>query len=152
MAEISTEYLFDIELTTESAKSVGPTPAGNRIFAPVAGGRFAGPRLTGRVLPGGSDAIIARPDDTLQLDVRLLLETDDAALIYMTYRGLRHAAPAIAARIAQGQDVDPTTYYFRTAVFFETAAEPYGWLNRIVAVATGARKPQGPVYQVYQVL
>jgi hypothetical protein len=36
-------------------------------------------------------------------------------------------------------------------MLFETAAERYGWLNNIVAVASGARVPAGPYYDVYDV-
>ena len=55
-------------------------------------------------------------------------------------------------RLNRGETVDPSSYYFRTAPLFETGSDKYGWLNRIVAVATGHRLPQGPVYEVYEVL
>ena len=70
----------------------------------------------------------------------------------MTYRGIRHGPPEIIERIGRGEDVDPSLYYFRTAPFFETASEKHGWLNRIVAVATGRRRGSGPVYDVFEVL
>ena len=34
----------------------------------------------------------------------------------------------------------------------ETAAEKYGWLNRIIAVGLGHREPQGPIYRIFEVL
>ncbi len=46
----------------------------------------------------------------------------------------------------------PGTYYFRTAIAFETAASQYDWLNRIIAVGTGDRPPEGPIYDVFEVL
>jgi Protein of unknown function (DUF3237) len=55
-------------------------------------------------------------------------------------------------RLNRGETVDPAEYYFRTAPVFETASEKYGWLNRIIAVGTGHRLPQGPVYSVFEVL
>ena len=55
-------------------------------------------------------------------------------------------------RLNRGENVDPSEYYFRVAPFFETASAKYGWLNRIVTVATGHRLPEGPVYQVFEVL
>jgi hypothetical protein len=33
----------------------------------------------------------------------------------------------------------------------ETASE-YDWLNRIVAIGTGRRPPEGPVYEIFEVL
>jgi hypothetical protein len=35
---------------------------------------------------------------------------------------------------------------------FETAAAKYDWLNRIFAIGTGRRPPEGPVYEIYEVL
>ena len=80
------------------------------------------------------------------------METDDAQLIGMTYRGTRHGPREVMERIARGETVSPSEYYLRAAPFFETASEKYGWLNRIVAVALGHRLPGGPVYQVFEIL
>jgi hypothetical protein len=88
----------------------------------------------------------------MTLDVRLVLETHDGALIGMTYRGLRHGPAAAMDRLNRGEAVDPSEYYFRTAVAFETAAPQYDWLNRVIAMGTGRRPPEGPVYDVFEVL
>ncbi len=48
--------------------------------------------------------------------------------------------------------VDPSEYYFRTAVFFETGAEPHLWLNRILAVGCGIPRKGGIVYDIHQIL
>jgi hypothetical protein len=151
MAEIRTQHLLTVTLAVGTILDVGRTPLGERRIAIVTGGRFEGARLKGTVAEGGSDWILARPD-TLQLDVRLALKTDDGALIGMTYRGYRHGPAAVIERLNRGEEVDPTSYYFRIAPFFETAAERYSWLNRVVAVGTGHRLPQGPVYDVFEVL
>ena len=102
-------------------QAVGATPSGNRRIGLVAGGPFQGERLRGSVLPGGADWIIVRSDGATTLDVRLVLETDDKALIGMTYRGLRHGPAAVMERLNRGEPVDPADYYFRTAIVFETA-------------------------------
>jgi len=52
----------------------------------------------------------------------------------------------------RGEAVDPTSYYFRINPMFETAAQAYDWLNRIVAVGIGHRQADGPVYSVFEVL
>src|SRR5690606_36368434 len=98
------------------------------------------------------DWLLLRPDGALVLDVRLTLETDDAQLIYMTYRGLRHGPADVIARLNRGEPVDPASYYFRTTPVFETASTKYDWLNRVVSVATGRREASGPIYEVYEVL
>ena len=152
MAEIRTAPLFVLTLQVAGMQVIGATPNGNRRIGLVAGGTFEGARLKGTVLPGGADWIIVRPDGSTTLNVRLVLQTDDGATIGMTYRGMRHGPPAVMERLNAGQNVDPSEYYFRTAVAFETAAPRYDWLNRIIAVGTGRRPPEGPVYEIFEVL
>ena len=152
MNEIESEFLFQVTFDLLRITDLGDTPLGNRRIAEIAGGVFEGPRLRGRVLPGGGDWILLRPDGAVQLDVRVTLETDDEHLIYMSYRGIRHGPDEVIARLNAGHEVDPSEYYFRTAPFFETSSETYGWLNRIICVAMGHRKPSGPVYSVFEVL
>ena len=152
MPEIRTRPLFDMTLQVSGMQQIGETPNGNRRIGLVAGGTFEGERLRGTVLPGGADWIIARPDGCTTLDVRLVLQTDDGATIGMIYRGLRHGPPDIMQLLDRGEPVDPSQYYFRTAIMFETAGPKYDWLNRIFAIGTGRRPPEGPVYEIYEVL
>ncbi len=53
--------------------------------------------------------------------------------------------------MAAGEEVDPDDYYFRTTPMFETSAEQYLWLNKIVAVGVGRLTPDGVAYSVYAV-
>ncbi len=94
----------------------------------------------------------SRADGATTLDVRLVLKADDGALITMTYQGMRHGPPDLLAKVEKGEAVDPSTYYFRINPRFETAAPQYDWLNRILAIGTGYRVPNGPVYSVFEVL
>jgi hypothetical protein len=55
-------------------------------------------------------------------------------------------------RIARGDPVDPSEYYLRIAPFFETGAPAYAWLNTIVAVGVGERRPDGARYEVFEIL
>ncbi len=152
MAEIRTEHLFRVTITVPEIQEIGETPYGRRRIARVTGGTFEGQKLRGRVLNGGGDWLLLRRDGVLNLDVRMTLETDDGATIYMTYRGYRHGPDEVIARLNRGEQVDPGEYYFRTAPLFETAAEKYAWLNSVVCVATGRRDAAGPTYDVFQVL
>ena len=145
--------LFTLRLHLHPAQMIGATPLGERRIAPVSGGELVGDRLRGRVLPfAGADWLLQRRDGALQQDVRLTLETDDGALILMSYRGVRHASPEVSARLARGEEVSPDDYYLRTAPFFETAAERYAWLNLIVAIAKGRRTGGSVIYDVYEIL
>ncbi len=150
---INTKHLFTMPVDVEiPLQMVGATPLGERRIAKITGGTFEGHQLKGRILPGGGDWLLLRADGSLQLDVRATLETNDGALIYMTYRGYRHGPTEVMERLNKGKTVDPSEYYFRITPFFETGAEAYAWLNRIVTVGTGHRLPSGPVYEVYEVL
>ncbi len=153
MTELKSRHLFDLTLTLHPALDLGATPAGARRVVPVSGGKFTGERLRGEVLPhAGADWLLTRADGALTQDVRLALGTDDGAVILMTYRGVRHGPPEVLARMARGEAVPPTEYYFRTAPFFETGAPKYAWLNSIVSVAMGERQPNGVLYRVFEIL
>lgn len=152
MAEIRTRPLFTIRLEAGQGQQLGATPLGRRLVVPVLGGSFEGERLRGTVEEGGSDWILIRPDGAFQLNVRLVLRSDDGALVGMTYQGYRHGPAPVLERLARGEAVDPSEYYFRTAVLFETASDKYAWLNRLVAIGTGRREPDGPIYEVFEVL
>ncbi|MEI7711882.1 MAG: DUF3237 domain-containing protein [Rhodospirillales bacterium] len=152
MAELRTAHLMTMKLAVSGLQAVGATPGGNRRVGLVAGGTFEGPRLKGTILPGGADWLMGRSDGSTTLDVRIVLQTDDGATIGMTYRGLRHGPDAVMAKVNAGEMVDPSEYYFRTAIFFETASEKYDWLNRAIAIGSGYRPPEGPVYDIFEVL
>jgi hypothetical protein len=65
--------------------------------------------------------------------------------------GVRHGSPEVLARLAQGEDVDPSEYTFRTATQIQTAESALAWLNRGVFVSVGARQPSGVIYETYLV-
>jgi hypothetical protein len=143
-------FIFVIDVAKPSV--IGNTPGVNRRVGEITGGRFEGERLSGKILSGGSDWQSVRTDGTWDLNVRIVLETDDGHLIGMTYRGLRHGPKEVIDAITRGEEVNPSSYYFRIAPFFETASEKYGWLNGIVSVGLGHRLPSGPIYQIFEIL
>lgn len=153
MTELRSRLLFTLEASLYPVQDLGATPHGQRRIFPVSGGRFEGARLRGIILPhAGGDWLLTRADGSFQQDVRMTLETDDGALILMTYRGVRHASPDVSAKIARGEPVDRSEYYLRTSPFFETDSARYAWLNHIVAVGVGERVPNGARYEVFEVL
>jgi len=153
MLQLQSSPLFDIALTLHPAHDVGVTPVGTRRIVPVSGGMFIGERLRGIVLPNaGADWVLVRNDGSVQLDVRLTLKTDDEALIYMSYRGIRHSSPEVAQQLMRGDRVDPSEYYFRTTPVFETSHERYEWLNNIICVAVGERLASEVRYKVFEIL
>ena len=152
MADLETEFLFEIKVNMEPPQVVGPTPNGDRRVRLITGGRFAGPRLQGEVLPGGGDWLLLRPDGARTLDVRLTLRTDEGHLIYVVSRGILDISAESYQRIAAGEEVDPAQYYFRSTPLFETSAEKLDFLNRVVAVTRGRLTKTTVEQRVYAVL
>ncbi len=152
LTNVRTRPLFVMRLQVRKLLIVGATPGAFRRIGVVPGGSFEGERLSGEVLDGGSDWQMVRSDGATTLNVRLVLKTEDDALICMTYQGLRHGPSDIVERIEKGEVVDPTSYYFRINPLFETAAPKYDWLNRIIAVGIGHRQADGPIYSVFEIL
>jgi hypothetical protein len=128
--------LMMLRLATAAIEEIGSTPRGRSVIFPVTGGSFEGERLRGRVLAGGGDWATGTADGIYELDLRITLETDDGALIHMTFTGLR----------------DDANHYLRTLPRFETAAPKYAFLNRLLAVGTGELGADGPVHVIEELL
>jgi len=148
---IETEFLCKVEVSLEPIRDLGETPLGRRRIINITGGKFAGPKLSGRILPGGADWQLIRADGVAYLDARYTLETADGALIYVNNKGYRHGPKEVIERMAKGEDVDPALYYMRATPWFETSAPKYAWLNRAICVASGARRPAGVELDFYEV-
>jgi hypothetical protein len=133
---LAVEHLFTITAATETAGLLKGGPHGTRVVVGVTGGTFEGQRLKGTVKGPGGDWATLRPDGCGRLNVRLLLETDDGALILMQYTGV----------FAQGAS------YIRSAPLFETGDERYAWLNDVLSVGLGSVGDGEVTYDVYQVL
>jgi hypothetical protein len=131
--------LMTLRLNTAPTQDIGAGPRGTRLTFPITGGSFEGDRLCGKVLGGGGDWGVKRPDGVLELDLRITLETDDGALIHLTFEGIRH-------------DGTPAGPYFRTLPRFETAALKYFFLNRLLAVGTGEIRAGAPVHVIEEIL
>ena len=149
---MNSRLLMTMQVAVASPQRIGAVPHGTRVTVPIASGLFDGPRLRGKVLPGGGDWTLLRADGVLELDLRVTLETDDGALIHMASFGLRHGPPEVLAALARGDSVDPSTYYFRTTIRLETSHPNYTFLNRLLAVASGDRRPAGVVYTIDEIL
>lgn len=144
--------LFTATVKVGQPQEVGEGPRGRRRIIPIEGGTFVGDRLSGRVLPGGADWQVIRPDGVAEIEARYTLETEDGALIYVRNPGIRTASPEVMGRLVRGEPCDPGEYYFRTCPVFETGAAEYQWLHRVVTICAGERHPDRVVLAFYEVL
>jgi hypothetical protein len=149
---MNAQFLMTVRVALAAPHRIGAVPHGTRATVAVTGGAFEGPRMRGRVLPGGGDWTLLRADGVLELDLRITLETDDGALIHMASFGFRHGPPEVIAALGRGEPVDPSSYYFRTTPRFETGSPKYAFLNRMLAVASGDRRPDGPIYSIDEIV
>jgi hypothetical protein len=152
MTALNWKPLMAFRIDVAPPSIVGMTPGYDRRIGEITGGTFEGERLRGKFHTGGSDWQSLRSDGAISINVRLVMETDDGALIAMRYRGIRHGPKEVIDRLAKGEPVNPTEYYFRVTPWFETSSEKYDWLNRVIAVAIGHRLPSGPIYNVFEIL
>ena len=122
---------------------------GNRRIIPITGGKFTGPRLSGTILNNGADWQMVSADGLAHLDTRYALKTNDGALIYIQTRGFRYGPVDVMAEVAKGNPVDPSKYYFRVYIQFETGSAQYKWLNRAMAIGAGMRLRNTVIYDAY---
>jgi len=149
---ISPQPIFSIRCELANILDLGAAPFGHRRVVNLLGGTVSGVRLNGRVLPGGADWQIVAADGALDIHARYTIESDQGALIQVDSKGVRHGPPEVLARLARGEDVEPSLYYFRTVMRFETAHPSTDWMNRILALAKGAREKNAVRLDVYEVL
>ncbi len=131
-SELESEFLLELVLDVDAQIDAGHTS-----IAPVTGGTFSGPGIKGTVHPGGADWI-TRVSGHSSLDVRITLETDDGAFIYMTYTGVVRPGP--------------DGLYWRVRPIFNTASEEYDWLNHVVCIGKNKQVPGKVAYDIFRIL
>ena len=86
MALMSEKPILLIHCQLESILKFGVTPYGERRIINILGGTVEGPKLKGRILPGGADWQIVREDGTAELVARYTLQATDG-------KGGQHRGP-----------------------------------------------------------
>ena len=144
--------IYRLEATLDQPLDLGDVVGGHRRIVPLTGGTFTGPEINGKLLPGASaDWQIVLPDGSALGDIRYTLETDAGDLLYVRSRSVRHGSAEVLARLAHGEDVDPSEYTFRTSTQIETATPELDWLNKGVFIGVGGRHSGGVIYETYLV-
>ena len=117
------EHIYDAVVDIGIRRELGLSPLGLRFMIDIVGGTFEGPRLRGRVLPGGADRQLLRSDGMKELDALYEMQTDDGAIITVHNRVLI-------------DEVAPQGRYARSIVRLTAPDGSYAWLNRRVFVGT----------------
>jgi hypothetical protein len=146
------EKLFEITVILPHSYDMGDLPTGHRMFIETAGGTFKGPNIQGivRSSMGGEWGTI---NDTgcLILDVRLTLETDDGALIYLEYTGRWVINEKTQKALAGEISTEYGDHYAFTNPRMQTSSEKYKYLNNLFCVAKGKLSPGKVSYDCYKI-
>jgi hypothetical protein len=109
-------------------------PFGNRVIASISEGRWEGERLRGAIVGAGGDWAMPGPGGAMLLDVRQAIETDDGAVVYVSYHGR----------------ADRTRGTYTIAPTFETSDPRYTWLNAVQAIGKGHLVDGRIVYEIFE--
>ena len=117
-------FAFEFAVTLAPAVVLGQTAFGHRQYIPITGGRIAGPKLTGEVLPGGWDYQLELADGCTQLSADYFIRPNGGPVIHVLNGGI--ACPAGKPGTARN--------FFRPR--FEAPKGAYEWLTRGTFVAS----------------
>jgi hypothetical protein len=117
------EFVFEERVTLSPAVVLGETALGHRQYIPITGGKVAGPKLNGEVIPGGWDFQLRYAGGCGTLTASYFLRADDGTVIHVLNEGF-NCLPATPGE---------RTY---THPRFEAPKGRHEWLTRGAFVAT----------------
>lgn len=118
------EFVFEERVTLAPATVLGETALGHRQYIPITGGTIAGPKLNGRVIPGGWDYQLRYEGGCGTLSADYFLEADDGTVIHILNESFSCGFG--------GPNGERS--FFRPR--FEAPEGPHEWLTRGTFVAT----------------
>src|ERR1700704_2809462 len=101
--ELKSEFLFDLDINLNPPQVVGPVLKGTRLIFPFKDGLVKGDKINGKIIESGADWGLLLDSTTFKVDVRATIQTDDSALIFLTYSGYNHASVKNRAMISAGR-------------------------------------------------
>ncbi|HEY6455506.1 MAG TPA: DUF3237 family protein [Steroidobacteraceae bacterium] len=123
------QFAFELRVTLAPAVVMGETDFGHRQYIGITGGRIAGPRFKGAVLPGGWDYQLGLTNGCAQLSADYFIRADDGTVIHVLNEGI-NCAPS---------GPNSPRSFFRPR--FEAPKGAYEWLTRATFVATLELEP-----------
>lgn len=132
------EFVFEERVTLAPAVVLGDAPSGHRQYIPITGGTIAGPKLNGRVIPGGWDYQNRLASGCFSMTADYFLEADDGTVIHILNESFNCASGPGGPRS-----------FFRPR-FEAPIGSAYEWMNSGVFVASleldmgGGAQAEGP--------
>lgn len=150
MVGISPEPWFTLAVQVAPPQLFGSAEGFERRCVPIVSGSVSG-RISGRVLPGGTDWQRVLPGGATELEAHYAIETDAGDTIEVWSRGLRAADPATMRALLAGETVDPAKVYFRSAIRMLTAAPALVAFTDRLFIGAGMREPERVLLAVHAV-
>ena len=127
-----TKFVYESRVTIDKERvTVGQSKYGERGIIWITGGEFEGPSLKGKVISGGGDWQLGRPDGSKELEAKYALKTDDGFIILVKNKALISPQPTQS---------DPKHNYSRSVLSFEAPiGSPYEWMNKSIFLGTVKR-------------
>ena len=138
---LQTEFLMTLYAPVDPPKPIDP---GLVIYLVRPGGWVAGPKITGTLVAPTADWLRILPSGVSRFDARGLIETEDGALISLSFGGVVQFEPEALERLGRGEVVRSGGFYSITTPTFQTSSPDYSWLNRIQAVGKLIEADAGP--------
>ncbi len=153
MFDYRLEHIMSYYITGKFPEIIGPLAEGLRLNFYITGGEVSGPKVLGKVRPGGGDWMTIRHDGIGILDIRATIETHDGALIYAAVGGTFDFGEDAYEQFLQGKQ-PPSGAPFRASPRYHTAHPSYLWLNRLHCLGIGAAYTERLriAYDIYAVL
>jgi len=123
------QFAFEFRVSLAPAVVLGQTPFGHRQYIAITGGKIAGPKFSGEVLPGGWDYQLGLSDGCTMLSADYFIRADDGTVIHVLNEGIACAPRGVGA---------PRSF-FRPR--FEAPKGPHAWLTHSTFVATLELEP-----------
>jgi len=124
-----TKFVYESRVTIDTQRvAVGQSKYGERGIIWITGGEVEGPNIKGKIIPGGGDWQLGRPDGGKDLDARYALLTDDGFTILINNKVTIDYRPT---------EDNPKNRYARSVLTFDAPlGSPYEWMNRSVFLGT----------------
>ena len=136
---------FTVSCSVDPAIEVGLdlSGEGRRRLIVIPGGTVKGiDNNNGKLLPGGIDSQIIRPNGKADISARYAIAFDDGTSIYIQNDGIRTVPPEDVQTVVSGGFVDPSHYYFVTAPKIEVYDKSREWMANRMWICVGIRKPE----------
>ena len=150
MASLQHEMTYRIRVRGPAKATTG-SPLGERQYWEMSDGELSGPRIKARLAMAGDDWFRAGADGFGRPDVRVAFVTDDGETVLLRYQGLVQLTDAFTRAAENDGTTRFEDQYMRMAMFFDTGAERYAWLNQSLFVAEGRLAgPKEVEYRIYR--